>query len=223
MINDGPLRQYTPGSQFNLNAKQAAMMPMMGIDVVAREGARWDGAQHAAVVEHVDPHVRRCHEQEEPPRVATREVEDHDAQDHVQEEISVSAHLHRAHGRPLRCNLALHLRVSANKETPEKPRSDDRGEGLDQEGDQVRRWEGIPVRVLGQGPLHAVSLELRSELRDFLQGHTEVRAEAQALHDLLGREVCRDEVQPNVEHARDGVQDHVAGLALVLEAEADAV
>mmetsp|Transcript_16203 Transcript_16203/g.44814 ORF Transcript_16203/g.44814 Transcript_16203/m.44814 type:complete len:268 (+) Transcript_16203:481-1284(+) len=203
------------------DGREAGLTPPL--DVESCEGASRDRAQHAEVVEGVNPDMGCRHAQEQHPGVATRKVKDQDTQDGVQQQVGIAAHLHRGHSHPLLGILALELRMRAHDEAANQQRADDRGEGLDQEGDQVRRWEGIPVRVLGQGPLHAVSLELRSELRDFLQGHTEVRAEAQALHDLLGREVCRDEVQPNVEHARDGVQDHVAGLALVLEAEADAV
>mmetsp|Transcript_28068 Transcript_28068/g.60954 ORF Transcript_28068/g.60954 Transcript_28068/m.60954 type:complete len:299 (-) Transcript_28068:110-1006(-) len=193
------------------------------LDIVAREDAGRDGTEHAVVVEDVDPGVRRGHGKKKHPSVASGEVEDHDAKDHIEQQIGVASHLHRHHGHPLGRIEALDLRVRANDQGPEHQGSQDGREWLDQERDQVSGWEGVAVSVLGQRPLHTVGLELLRELIDLREWLSEVAAEAEALHDFLSCEVRSHKVQSHVEQASNGVEDHVACLALILEPEADPV
>mmetsp|Transcript_81054 Transcript_81054/g.206020 ORF Transcript_81054/g.206020 Transcript_81054/m.206020 type:complete len:234 (-) Transcript_81054:2102-2803(-) len=138
------------------------------LDVIACESACRDRSQNFEMVERVDIHVGGCHRQEEPPSVATWEVENQDAQDGVQEQVRIAAHFHRAHCHPLCGVIALDLRVRADDEPAQQKRGDDRREGLDQEGDQECGREGIAVSVLGERPLHAIRLKLRGEFRDLL-------------------------------------------------------
>ena len=65
------------------------------VDVHARDVAARDVAQDLPVVEAVDVEVGARHAREELRRVAAREVEDEDAEDDVQDEVGVAAHVER--------------------------------------------------------------------------------------------------------------------------------
>mmetsp|Transcript_73373 Transcript_73373/g.202512 ORF Transcript_73373/g.202512 Transcript_73373/m.202512 type:complete len:643 (+) Transcript_73373:791-2719(+) len=93
---------------------------------------------------------------------------------------------------------------------------------LEEEGDQVGRWERVGVGVLGQRPLHGVGLEALSEGGHLCQLLAIIGAETQLHHNLLCHEVCCDHVHKHVVEARDREQDHVAHCCLILEAEAHA-
>mmetsp|Transcript_14962 Transcript_14962/g.42530 ORF Transcript_14962/g.42530 Transcript_14962/m.42530 type:complete len:241 (-) Transcript_14962:125-847(-) len=163
------------------------------------------------------------HAEEQHPRVPAWEVEDQEAEDDVQQQVCVATHLHLGHTQPRLRKAALELRVGANNQATKPQGRQDRRERLDQERNQVGRWEGISIGVLSQRSLHAVCLELGCELRDILQRHPEVRAEAEAFHNFLRCEVSGDKVERHVEHTRDRVKHHVACLAVVLKPEADPI
>mmetsp|Transcript_18803 Transcript_18803/g.49534 ORF Transcript_18803/g.49534 Transcript_18803/m.49534 type:complete len:224 (-) Transcript_18803:748-1419(-) len=159
------------------DGREAGLTPPL--DVESCEGASRDRAQHAEVVEGVNPDMGCRHAQEQHPGVATRKVKDQDTQDGVQQQVGIAAHLHRGHSHPLLGILALELRMRAHDEAANQQRADDRGEGLDQEGDQERRRERIGVCVLSERPLHAVRLELGREGLDLQQRRAEIRSEAE--------------------------------------------
>mmetsp|Transcript_71106 Transcript_71106/g.186469 ORF Transcript_71106/g.186469 Transcript_71106/m.186469 type:complete len:959 (+) Transcript_71106:213-3089(+) len=191
--------------------------------VHARDDASRDVAQDLPVVERVDVRVRASHAEEEHPCVAAREVEDQNAKDHVEDEIRITAHVQRDACHVFLRRAALELRVRADDHPADGERQGDRHDGLDEERDQERGREGVRFAVLGERALHGVGLELLGEGVDIRKPLAEVGAEAQARHDQVRGVVGRGEVQRNVEHARDRVQDHVASLAIILEAEAHSV
>ena len=57
------------------------------------DGARRDVAQDFPAAERVDERMRAGHAEEEERGVAARDVEDQDAEDHVEDEVRVAAHV----------------------------------------------------------------------------------------------------------------------------------
>merc|ERR1719215_1243901 len=119
------------GSHDGNDRSQQSLAPPLR--VVARKCTCGDRTEHAVVVERVDPHMRPSHPQEENPSVAAWEVEDEDAQNAIQQDVCIAAHLHRTHGDPL-LSIAPHdFRVSAHDPLPKHERSDNGRHGLDEE------------------------------------------------------------------------------------------
>mmetsp|Transcript_3575 Transcript_3575/g.10753 ORF Transcript_3575/g.10753 Transcript_3575/m.10753 type:complete len:248 (+) Transcript_3575:842-1585(+) len=105
----------------------------------------------------------------------------------------------------------------------DQQRANDSRNGLQEERNQVRRWESVCIGVLCQRPLHSVRLELLRERIDLGEPLAEIGAEAQLLHDLLSHEVGGHHVRHHVVQTCYGKQDHVAHVFVVREAEAHAV
>merc|ERR1719230_2191817 len=132
--------------------------------------ASWDHAEHPPLVHRVDKDVARGHREEESMGVAPREVEDYDAKEHVQEDVTIAAEIKRQ-----RCEGRLRVvtpdrPVGAHDELPQVEREEDGHNGLDHEADEKGGRKGISVSTLSQKPLDGIGFEALSERGHILEG-----------------------------------------------------
>mmetsp|Transcript_134764 Transcript_134764/g.430634 ORF Transcript_134764/g.430634 Transcript_134764/m.430634 type:complete len:204 (-) Transcript_134764:1957-2568(-) len=167
--------------------------------------------------------MRAGHRHEDPVRPARREVEDQHRQHRVEQDVGVPRQVHgggrqQPLGRPL-----VDLRVRAHDPDHNLVRQVDRGSGLDQEWHQEGRWEGVGPEVLAQRALHGVGLEPLGESRDLFQGPAIMGLHADAHQHRISHVVCHRHIQQDVEHAGNGVEQHVQHFAVVHGLEAHAI
>mmetsp|Transcript_73370 Transcript_73370/g.202491 ORF Transcript_73370/g.202491 Transcript_73370/m.202491 type:complete len:622 (-) Transcript_73370:118-1983(-) len=170
------------------------------------------------MVEEVDPRVCGGQEEEQPMRVTAWKEEDQDGQDDVQDDVGVPAHFHRCSRKPALGSSAQHLRVRAHNDLPQLQRHVHGDQGLQQEGDEEARGEGIPEEEVPQGPLHGVGLE-DLQPGELLQGLAAGGVGVHAHHHVVGRVEGHGHVHAQVHEAGQEIEGEVGHLRRVLELE----